>query len=84
MTSSSSNSAIEIYPNPVAQRIYINSDAPIEDAVLEIYDMDGRLIYRYDHFNAESFDVSALKNGLYLLKIQCSDYSYQTRFSVIH
>lgn len=80
----SSNSAIEIYPNPVAQRIYIKSDAPIENAILEIFDIDGRLIKRDDCFNAESFDVTALKNGLYLLKIRCSEYCYQTRFSVIH
>lgn len=78
------NPIIEIYPNPSSQRIFIKSNAPIDNAVLEIYDMDGRLIFRNDCFNAESIDVSALKNGLYLLKIGCSEYHYQTRFSVIH
>ena len=83
-TFSAAHPTIEIYPNPASQSIYIKSEKPLEDVILEIYDLEGREIGRYDHFNAESFDVSSLKNGLYILKIHATNYSYQTRFSVIH
>ena len=81
---SDSNPIIDIYPNPSSQRIYLKPEEPLVDAVLEIYDMAGRLIVRYDHFNADSFDVSALKDGLYFLKVPLPNYSFQTRFSVVH
>ena len=76
--------SIGIYPNPVSNCIHIKSDIPLEDVVVEVFDLQGRRIVFHDHFNGDSFDVTSLENGLYLLKIRASHFSYQTRFSVIH
>lgn len=78
------NPVIDIYPNPSSHCVYLKSEEPLVDIVLEIYDMAGRLITRYDQFNGDTFDVSTFKNGLYFLKVHFSDYCFQTRFYVVH
>jgi len=59
---------ILIYPNPVKDQLIIQNNA--ESAMIKLYDLSGRLIRQ--HFltgNATQVDVTNLKNGMYLLKI---------------
>ncbi len=60
------NSNISIYPNPAKDKIYIS-----EDAMIGIYNMNGRLIKNED--NKRELDVSGLKPGIYLLAIRTKD-----------
>jgi GH18 family chitinase len=67
-------SEIKIYPNPVIENLYIES---IAEKQLEVclFDILGRKlnISPQKRFNKLVLDVSGLKNGLYLLKIEGTD-----------
>lgn len=57
------NSALRIYPNPTQSEIYFND--VIE--ALEVFDINGRLVSSFQN-STDTFDVSMLSSGLYLLK----------------
>ena len=54
---------ISIYPNPVTEYLYLNTT---ESSVTQIFDISGKLIQTSSH---HKIDVSFLKSGVYLLKI---------------
>jgi len=59
---------IFIYPNPVKDELIIHNNS--ETALMKIYDLSGKLIKQ--HFltgSTTQVDVTNLKNGMYLLKI---------------
>jgi hypothetical protein len=58
-----------IYPNPVTDRLYIDIGQSIDR--MEVYDLSGSpIIQGLNMSNTDTLDVSALKNGMYLLVIQ--------------
>jgi hypothetical protein len=59
-------SQLNIFPNPVKDEIFIQSDLQIEK--VEIYSLSGNLIISENNFN-EKMSVSALPQGIYLLKV---------------
>jgi hypothetical protein len=60
--------ALKIYPNPVADILFIESDEHITR--LEIIDMTGRLVYREEPATQQlSIDATALYNGIYFVRI---------------
>ncbi len=61
---------LAIYPNPVRSVLNISG---IESAELEIYNMNGQVVYKSSHtitVNNYSLDVSFLEEGIYLVKLQ--------------
>lgn len=58
------NNQISIYPNPVKEVLYINSNR--QNEAVEIYTPDGKIVM---HAQGNSIIVSALPKGSYLLKI---------------
>ncbi|MDR0505553.1 MAG: leucine-rich repeat protein [Dysgonamonadaceae bacterium] len=58
--------AIQIYPNPVKDVLFINSDTPVEN--VEIYDMSGKQIVNSKLSDGKSLNVSHLTAGIYLVK----------------
>lgn len=62
-TESFAGKKMVIYPNPVADRLYLPEN--ILDQNITVSDCNGRIIFSGLH--AGSFDVSALKSGVYLL-----------------
>ncbi len=68
---------VKIYPNPVNDRLYL--DNLIENAILEIYNVQGKLILSQPHFNGTDYiDVSGLSKGAYVLKV-IGNKSLQTK-----
>jgi hypothetical protein len=57
---------VSVYPNPVRQYLYIQCDYPVEK--VEIYDQTATIVLRDTNY-LEKMDVSALSNGMYILKI---------------
>jgi hypothetical protein len=58
-----------VYPNPTAEFINISSDAVMEHITL--FDISGRMLMKTDvHVTSFTLDVSGIKPGFYLLKIQ--------------
>ncbi len=63
-----------IYPNPTSGSLTVEFAEPVEktDGTFEIYDIQGRKVLCYNIDNSgviEHFDVSKLKNGIYLVRI---------------
>ena len=60
------------FPNPFIDQIQIEINNPVN---IELYDISGRLIRRYDNFNAQTLNLSYLSKGTYFVKIN----SYQVK-----
>ncbi|MBS4013731.1 MAG: Ig-like domain-containing protein [Bacteroidetes bacterium] len=59
---------IKIYPNPASDYVFIKSDSVIE--MIELYDLNGRSIKSLMlNSNEYKIDLSALNNGMYIIKI---------------
>jgi Secretion system C-terminal sorting domain/FG-GAP-like repeat len=62
---------ITIFPNPFTDKVYFrNTDQ--KDAVIEIYDPKGEMIFKTTHLLHE-LDLSGLAKGVYLMKIKTAD-----------
>lgn len=70
-TSSNDEYAVNVYPNP-AQDVLTIQSAP--NSEINIFDLNGRMIFRQAQNNLTSheIDISALRSGLYLVKIRNS------------
>lgn len=75
----SSNSSVIVYPNPANSFIIIQSEDEIISA--EIFDMTGNIIIK--EFS-NSIDVSALPNGLFILKASTKNSSNFGKITVFH
>ena len=62
-------SSVQIYPNPVNDRIFIEAETEIEEVV--VYDIYGRhqVTETPSHQGDLSIDLSDLKSGIYFVKI---------------
>ncbi len=75
--------AFSIYPIPVESTLFfvLNGIAHSEPIKIEIYSSTGELIYQEKNdYNEEGIDVSFLKNGLYLLKVNHQGSAFAARF----
>ncbi|CAN5455653.1 hypothetical protein BH10BAC3_BH10BAC3_24590 [soil metagenome] len=75
------NEAIEIYPNPAAGVLYIRGISTVAgNHVIEVYDIAGRVVL-INTVTANNVNISALKTGIYLVKVyQNSSVIYAGRF----
>ena len=67
----SPTNSINIYPNPIAETLFINS----KDAVTEyqIYSLEGRKLISGEDENLSQIDVSKLSPGNYIVKLKTKD-----------
>ena len=77
---------VSLFPNPTNGKIWISgldTESGIVD--IKIYDLQGRLCI-LKHFNREtnslSFDISLLKDGLYIVSIQMDMQEIQKKLIV--
>jgi Secretion system C-terminal sorting domain len=75
--SSSQYESIELYPNPVVDYLYLNFGNDKIDNVF-IYNLLGQLVLESNTSN--TIDVSNLKTGTYLIKIQSEDQIVTEKF----
>ena len=69
---------VSIYPNPVADMLHI--DGVTTGTSITLYDMPGRLVLSDRAYGgAMTFDMSALKRGVYLCRIQNRTYKIVKR-----
>lgn len=65
----SRNPALQLFPNPAGNFVYLkSSDENIEEELL-IFDISGRVVLRLSYRANQAIDVSQLKAGTYFLKI---------------
>jgi len=80
VTSSLVDLGISIYPNPVAEILYIES---IDDlAKFSILDVNGRVVQQGELSSENAINVSQLENGTYLLSLQLNADFGVAKFSV--
>lgn len=75
-TLSSSNfeeSDFTIYPNPVTNQLYIESQEAFQR--VEVFTINGKRILEVDHQENQPMDVSSLPSGMYMLKIETENGS---------
>jgi hypothetical protein len=63
--------AIEIYPNPTKDILYINTNSDMSNASIELLDIEGRVVYNENAIkeNPIKIDCSNITKGAYFLKI---------------
>ncbi|MCT4581815.1 MAG: T9SS type A sorting domain-containing protein [Flavobacteriales bacterium] len=62
-------SAVTVYPNPVVDLLFIDSQQlPITR--LQLMDLSGKIIQSIQHQNIKNIEVSTLKQGVYFLKVE--------------
>ena len=65
---------VNIYPNPATDKIYI-SNLTEDNALIKIYDINGRLVLENNVSNKEYLDISKISKGIYQIKFEGSDWS---------
>jgi len=60
------DASITVYPNPVKEQLYINSENTIE--LVTIYDINGRVLQ--ENKNTSTISVNNLTNGLYFVTVR--------------
>lgn len=66
-----------LYPNPVTEKLFIDSDKRISS--VEIYDVSGRMVLSNERI-VGFVDVSALNDGQYIIKVYSEDGVSQMKF----
>ncbi len=67
-----------VYPNPASNTIFIEFES--DSYVLEVYDQYGKELINIDVNSSEEIDVSFLKQGVYIYKINISGKVYKGKF----
>jgi hypothetical protein len=76
-------SKINIYPNPVVENLYIELAG--ENVInVSLYDILGRKlnIFPQKRFNKMVLNVSGLKEGIYLLKVESPNFNQSTKIMI--
>ncbi len=83
LTSSLTNIKFNIYPNPTANKIWIQTNEVVEAVFL--YDVKGALLYKSSlGFSPIEIDLSTLNVGLYILEIKHQGKFYVEKIVKIH
>lgn len=83
-------SAVNVYPNPAADRINITSNIvnTTQNSVVSVYDAQGKMVYtntiQAGTFNNTEVNTQNFKNGVYIYRIQSGDQLFSGKFIVQH
>jgi hypothetical protein len=64
-------SDFRVFPNPAQNQIRLQFDG--HDGELEIYDINGRIVFSNQVFNQQIVDLENLVNGTYLIRLNVND-----------
>jgi hypothetical protein len=71
---------LNIYPNPVINKINIETALNLQNATLKIVNSLGEIVVNKQLNNDTEFDVSNLKNGVYFLSIVSNNHTVFRKF----
>lgn len=69
---------IEIFPNPVNDKLFINGNLAIEE--VSIYNITGVQVFSEQDINSNYINVTNLNKGVYILNIKTNDTNIVKRF----
>lgn len=64
-----------VYPNPARDFIKIANNSQ-ENQILFIYSIDGRMLVKQNYSANEGIDISSLKEGLYIVKLNGQTFKF--------
>ncbi|MCA1762476.1 MAG: S8 family peptidase [Flavobacteriales bacterium] len=72
---------LKLYPNPVANELWVHNENHAANTQLRIFDLNGRLV-QSDNPVRDIFpvDVSSLPNGVYIVQVDGNQSRYTSRF----
>lgn len=67
-----SENKLIVFPNPVTTQLQLNLDKRISHSKLQLYNIDGKLLYSKDDKNTNQIEVNmaSFYKGIYILKLQ--------------
>jgi len=71
---------LNIYPNPVTNKINIETMLDLQNATLKIVNSLGEIVMKKQLISDTEFDVSNLKNGVYFLNIVSNNFTVFRKF----
>lgn len=69
LTTPANQSPVRIYPNPVAERLYIDLPSGERFERAGLYNMSGTEILKFESYAPEGYDLQGLPSGMYILRI---------------
>ena len=65
---------ISVFPNPAIDSIEIKSDYNLENAIISVFDLNGRRVLNYKNIDGSTFiNLSSLVTGEYILRVISSE-----------
>jgi hypothetical protein len=78
------NENIFIFPNPANDILHINISGTYQPTFVEIYDLNGKTLWSQNlQSDINSFPISQLQNGVYLINIRTSEKNTIRKFTVL-
>ena len=71
---------LNIYPNPVTNKINIETMLDLQNATLNIVNSLGEIVMKKQLISDTEFDISNFKNGFYFLNIVSNNYTVFRKF----
>jgi len=78
VNNSNNSDDLVIYPNPVSNTLYFNSDGSIQNSTYQLFNLQGRLI-KQGIVISESIDLSGIVNGIYMLRLDLDGKVFRSR-----
>jgi hypothetical protein len=69
---------VRVYPNPVADRLFVDQNVAESISQIQLYDVLGHLKYESNRYHTEGVVVSDFQPGVYVLRIKKSDGSFES------
>jgi hypothetical protein len=81
LETSSQNSSVSLYPNPVENVLNLDFPSSLENARIEILNLLGQSVMEFHRIqiSKESVSVQAIPSGMYLVKISANGFSKELR-----
>lgn len=73
VTKETAQTELELYPNPVKDRVILNAKGHALISEVHVFDVNGYLCKSQKGYDIQTLDVSGLKAALYLLQIKTDD-----------
>lgn len=84
--SQSDLSSLSAYPNPARDVLHVSFPDPLQQAELQLIDMNGKVVFQVNNVSGLGFDcqVGKIENGLYQLHVSDSKALYNGKILIQH
>jgi hypothetical protein len=79
------NNELVVFPNPANDKVCIEILDNDKNYTIEIYDINGKQIFNQTSFVNQNFiDVTSWENGMYLIRVNNKNATYQSKLIINH